>query len=182
MIEALSEIISLTGVSGRMEPDRAEALVAPAITDDELSVFGVGITLSVLGAFLVRGEDTVAVVGVGKAGNEESLSEGWAPRGLIWETLVAAAMLRIPGTGFFVLARELGLEVAPAGGSWIAFSSGLYPPFSGDFFPTAGTALAEDDLDFAARVLGCGDPMGRGASSAGKSWSPRTFLDFDFEA
>jgi hypothetical protein len=83
MIEALSEIISLTGVSGRMEPERAEALVVPAIIDGELSVFGVGITRRVLGAFLVRGEDTVAAVGVGKAGNAESLSEGWEPTGLI---------------------------------------------------------------------------------------------------
>lgn len=179
IIDALSEIISLTGVSGRIEPDRAggpatavEPLAVPADTGGTASAFEAGTSRSVLGAFLARGEETEDVVGVGSAGNADSLSDA-VPDGLLWAALVAAAMFSPPRMGF-LLARELGLEGRATEASGAAFSA--------CFLLGVGAALVVVDFDF---VLACGDPMDRGASSVGKSWSsmaaffPFVFVDFE---
>jgi len=75
IMEALSEISSLAGVSGRMAAAAADRAAGPAkIGVDGVSVLGVDTTLSVFGAARVAGDETETGVGVGSAGNAESLS------------------------------------------------------------------------------------------------------------
>jgi hypothetical protein len=75
MMEAVSEINSLAGVSGRMPAvvtDRTPG--ADKMGVDGISVFGVETTLRVLGAERARGEETETGVRVGRAGKAESRS------------------------------------------------------------------------------------------------------------
>ena len=110
MIEALSEINSLAGVSGRMAAtadDRSDDVGGmKALAAGGTSAFGVEMTLSVFGAARVAGDETEATLGVGRAGKAESLSTtdlslaDSVSTFLACEALTAAAMLRMPGTGF----------------------------------------------------------------------------------
>jgi hypothetical protein len=108
IIDALSEIISLTGVSGRMAEaatDRTAGVDSMGV--EGVSVLGVDTSLRVFGAARVRGDGAETGVGVGSAGKAESRSAGvlsaadGASTFLIWAALVAAAMFRMPGTGRF---------------------------------------------------------------------------------
>ena len=71
IMEAVSDINSLAGVSGRI-PARTPG--AAKIGVDGTSVFGVETTLRVFGAERARGDATEAGVGVGRAGKAESRS------------------------------------------------------------------------------------------------------------
>lgn len=117
IMEALSEINSLTGVSGRIAAlavVRTEGPAKGAPLPEGVggaSTLGVCTTRRVLGAARAKGDDTEAVVGVGSAGNAESLSDDdfsaaeAVSIALDWVALVAAAMLSIPGVGRFSGAR-----------------------------------------------------------------------------
>jgi hypothetical protein len=147
MMDALSEINSLTGVSGRMAAAATDRTAGVARTGvDGASVLGVDTTLRVFGAALVGGDEFETGKGVGSAGKAKSFSAfalsvaEAASTFLIWEALVAAAMLRMPGTGRFSA----------------IFSAG----FSGTFSETVSGALASgfgvSDLSRAGVGVGAG--------------------------
>jgi hypothetical protein len=105
-MDALSEMSSLTGVSGRIAMAATDRTAGAAkMGVGGASVLGVDTIFRVLGAARVSGDDTETGVADGSAGKAESLSVAafsvadWASTVLIWEALVAAAMLRMPGTG-----------------------------------------------------------------------------------
>jgi hypothetical protein len=133
MMEALSEINSLAGVSGRMDAatDRTAGVARMGV--DGASVLGVETTLSVFGAALARGDEAETGVGSGSAGKAESRSAvalstaDCASRFLTWAALVAAAMFRIPGTGRFSAFLSA------------AFSRTLSGPFSRAFVSSFGS-------------------------------------------
>ena len=192
MIEALSEIISLAGVSGRMdEAGRAGALkpggpTIPAEWGVGTSVFAEDTTLRVLGMFRARGDAAVAV-GVGRAGKASlsatgvSVATGCALAGFTGDAFVAAAIFNTPGAGFLSPCRVDGLGAAElVDGSGDVFSEPL-ACLSRAFLLVEPGAFADRGFGLAMDADGCVVVLDLRASKAGKSSSPKFLFGFDLE-